>query len=135
MKLQFQKPSRCYFPEWFKNHKQPILRLIAHGSCAHLKCLFSHVQNRWRRKFFLNAAKLIGCQCSEISPQVQGLGFSWCVKHLYIKKVRLPFLAERNISGLLPPKPPTAPSSECQSFWISGNSSNKCLFVITAYWF
>lgn len=63
---------------------------------------FSNVQKGQRRKFWLNAAKLIGCQCSEIIPQVQDLTFSWCVKHLPIKKVRLPFLGERNISGLLP---------------------------------
>lgn len=93
---------------------------------------FSNVQKGQRRKFCLNAAKLIGCQCSEIIPQVEDLAFSWCVKHLSIKKVRLPFLGERNISGLLPPKPPTAPISECQSFCIGSSSSNKCLLAITA---
>lgn len=92
---------------------------------------FLNVQKGQRRKFCLNAAKLIGCQHSEIIPQVQDLAFSWRVKYLPIKKVRLPFLGERNISGLLPPKPPMAPISERQSFCISGSSGNKCLLAIT----
>lgn len=36
---------------------------------------FSNVQNRQRRKFCLNAAKLIGCQRSEIIPDVQDHAF------------------------------------------------------------
>lgn len=90
----------------------------------------SNVQKGQRRKLFLNAAKLIGCQFSEIIPWVQDLTFSWCGKHLSIQKLRLSFPGERNITGLLTPEPPTDPISECQSFYIS--SSNKCLFSITA---
>lgn len=84
------------------------------------------------RRFRLNVAKLIGCQCPEIIPLVKDLAFSRCVKHPFIKRVRLPFLEEGNISGLLLSKPPTAPTSECHSFYISGSSSNKFLLSMTA---
>lgn len=96
------------------------------------KMHFLNVQKGSLRRLCLNAAKLIDFQCPEIIPLVQFLAFSRCVKCPSIKKVRLPVLGERNISGLLPSKPPMVPISECQSFYISGGSSNKCLLSTTA---
>lgn len=135
----------CYHEGTILEAKQVLLSWMIQKSqaanppadCTRKLCAcempFSNVQKGQRRKFCLNTAKLICCQCSEIIPQIQDLAFSWCAKHLSIKKVRLPFLGERNISGLLPPKPLMAPISKRQSFCISGSSSsNKWLLAITA---
>lgn len=134
----------CYHEGTILEAKQVLLSWMIQKSraanppanCTQKLCAsempFSDVQKRQRRKFFLNAAKLIGCQFSEIIPCVQDLAFSRRVKHLFVKKFRSSFLGERNISGLLALEPPTDPISECQSFYISGSSSNKYLFSIIA---